>query len=433
MAHLDAPLGATLDPRPAPGASGGIGHADHTARPPRPSFRRSRSNRVIGGVAAGVAHHLGADPLAVRVVFTILALAAGFGVAVYLVLWVLAPLEPEGAAATAASSARLPRATRQQLLGLGLIAVGVVIVLSIAGAWFGDDLAWPVALAGIGFAVLWARTSADEGRLDLSNLGSPLQVLLRGQVSLPRVLIGGALIVGGLGVFLAATTSLSAAANVVLAVIVTAGGIALLGGPWIWRMANQLIDERSSRIRSEARAEMAAHLHDSVLQTLALIQRAREPREMASLARTQERELRAWLYGRSPSVRGARLRDAIDALADRVERQHQVRVEAVVVGDLPLDEDLRALVAACSEATSNAARHSGSGDVSVYVEIEPDLVSAYVRDQGSGFDPAAVPSDRRGISESIVGRMARHGGSAAISSRPSDGTEVVLRLPRSVP
>jgi signal transduction histidine kinase len=175
---------------------------------------------------------------------------------------------------------------------------------------------------------------------------------------------------------------------------------------------------------------MAAHLHDSVLQTLALIQRSPEQREMVSLARTQERELRAWLYGRAPALAGARLRDAVDAMAGRVEREQQVKVEAIVVGDAELDEHATALVAALGEATLNAARHSGATEVSVYVEVEDEAVSAYVRDHGVGFDPATVAADRRGIADSIVGRLERHGGTAIVTSRPGGGTEVAMRLPR---
>ena len=218
-----------------------------------------------------------------------------------------------------------------------------------------------------------------------------------------------------------------------LAMIVALGGAALLAGPWIWGMGRQLVEERSSRVRSEERAEMAAHLHDSVLQTLALIQRAKAQREMASLARTQERELRAWLYGRAPDLAGVRLRDAIDSMAGRIERQHQVSVEAVVVGDAEMDERLRALVNACAEAVANAARHSGTTAISVYVEVEEEAITAFVRDQGAGFDPDSVPADRRGIADSIVGRMERHGGSATVTSRPGAGTEVVLQLPRRAP
>ena len=212
--------------------------------------------------------------------------------------------------------------------------------------------------------------------------------------------------------------------------VVALGGAALLAGPWIWGMGRQLVDERSSRVRSEERAEMAAHLHDSVLQTLALIQRSKSEREMASLARTQERELRAWLYGRAPELAGVRLRDAIDSMAGRIERQHQVTVEAVVVGDAEMDERLRGMVNACAEAVANAAVHSGTTAISVYVEVEEGSVTAYVRDQGAGFDPESVPADRHGIADSIVGRMERHGGSAAVISRPGAGTEVVLKLPR---
>ena len=215
-----------------------------------------------------------------------------------------------------------------------------------------------------------------------------------------------------------------------LAFAVAVVGIGLLAGPWAWRVASQLMEERASRVRADARAEVAAHLHDSVLQTLALIQRASEPREMAVLARTQERELRAWLYGRTPDAAGMRLRDAVDEMAGRVEAQHRVRVEAVTVGDAPLDDALRALVAAAGEATANAATpfrgglrgrlRRGRGGRGVGVRPRP----------GSGFDPDAVPEDRHGIRESIVGRLARHGGTANVTSSAA-GTEVVLRLPRS--
>ena len=421
MTELDLPP-AALEPRAPSGE----------ARAPRSTLRRSRSNRIVAGVAGGVAQHLGLDPIVVRLAFLVLSLALGFGVVVYALLWVLAPAEPAGSAAPAAPR-QLRRPSTREVLGGALLIGGVFVILWVSGIRFSETVAWPVTIAAIGFAILWARGSAEEGRgrLDLASIGTPLEALLRNPVSRPRLLAGGALIVGGMVVLLAATTTLEAAANVVLAVIVTAGGLALLGGPWLWRLANDLIEERSSRIRSQARAEMAAHLHDSVLQTLALIQRAKEPREMVSLARTQERDLRAWLYGRAPSLHGVRLRDAVDALAGRLERQHQLKIEAVVVGDAELDDDLRALVSACNEAVLNAAKHAGVPDVSVYVEVEDDQVTAFIRDAGSGFDPAAVPADRRGIAESIVLRMERHGGTAEIRSRPGAGTEVVLHLPRA--
>ena len=399
----------------------------------RPRLQRSRTDRLIGGVAGGIGQHLGVSSLYVRVAFIVLTFALGFGAVCYILLWLLAPLE-QPAVAQPVATFRAPG--RRPVLGLVVLGLGLVALLWVTGWWFGGEQGWPVVLAAIGFAILWARRGDERrggSRWALSTLGTPLESVVTGQVSLPRIAIGSLLIFVGMGVFLAANTSLAAAGNMLLAMIVAIGGAALLAGPWVWSMGRQLVEERSSRIRSEARAEMAAHLHDSVLQTLALIQRASAPREMASLARTQERELRAWLYGRAPEVGGVRLRDAIDSMAGRLERQHQVRVEAVVVGDSEIDDQLRALVGATSEAVANAARHSGSTAIAVYVEVEADAVSAFVRDQGTGFDPDAVPSDRRGIADSIVGRMERRDGSAAVHSQPGAGTEVVLRVPRRAP
>ncbi|HEY8921071.1 MAG TPA: PspC domain-containing protein [Candidatus Limnocylindria bacterium] len=388
----------------------------------RPRLERSRTDRVIGGVAAGIGHHLGIEPIVVRISFVVLSLAFGFGLVVYLLAWLLAPLEPADAAFT--SRARiLIRPTLGQALGGALILGGVLLLLLVSGFWFGETLAWPVSLAAIGFAILWARSGEERGAR------WPFDAI-RGRVSPGRLAIGSLLILGAMVVFLATNTSLRALGSTLLAALVGIGGLALIGGPWAWNLGRELIEERSQRARTEARAEMAAHLHDSVLQTLALIQRSPAQREMVTLARTQERELRTWLYGRAPTLAGARLRDAIDAMAGRVERDQQVKVEAIVVGDADLDEHARALVSALGEATLNAARHSGSTEVSVYVEVEDDAISAYVRDHGTGFDPEAVAADRRGIADSIVGRMERHGGTAGVNSRPGAGTEIVMRLAR---
>ncbi len=396
-----------------------MAHSDARERAPR--LERSRSNRWIAGVAGGIGHHLGVQPNAVRVAFVVLSFAAGFGIVVYVLTWLLAPLEAEADGAQPAMR-RIALPTPRRAIGIGFVIAGLLALLWLGGLWFEGHLAWPVVLAAIGFAVLWAR---GDGRWTLASLGTPL--------SFTRFAIGALLILAGMAVFLAGRTSIESVGNVLVGMIVALGGAALLAGPWVWAMGQQLVEERSSRVRSEERAEMAAHLHDSVLQTLALIQRAKSPREMTSLARTQERELRAWLYGRAPELAGVRLRDAVDSMAGRIERQHQVSVEAVVVGDAEMDERLRGLVNACAEAVANAALHSGSTAISVYVEVETETVTAFVRDQGSGFDPAVVPADRRGIADSIVGRMERHGGTATVASQPGTGTEVVLRLPRRLP
>ena len=176
---------------------------------------------------------------------------------------------------------------------------------------------------------------------------------------------------------------------------------------------------------------MATRVHDSVLQTLALIQRnAGDARTVSSLARSQERELRNWLYGPSESESAESLATLIQRVSDDIEDLHGVAVETVEVGDCPVDERLVALVSSSREALTNAARHSGAASVSVFFEVEPDQVTVFVRDRGRGFDPDRVPADRRGIADSILWRMERHGGKAVVHSEPGHGTEVELVMPR---
>lgn len=174
---------------------------------------------------------------------------------------------------------------------------------------------------------------------------------------------------------------------------------------------------------------MAAHLHDSVLQTLALIQRTDDPKRMVTLARSQERELRSWLFDESAGNEET-LRGALQHAASRVEEAHDVPVSVVVVGDAALPSDRQgALVGAATEAMMNAAKHSGADRVSVFAEATNGSVDVFVTDQGTGFDPDTVDGDRRGVSESIKGRMVRHGGFAAVESSVGGGTEVHLTMP----
>ncbi len=262
--------------------------------------------------------------------------------------------------------------------------------------------------------------------------GGGLGSVFAGRFSTLRVLAGALLVAGGMAASLAANRSLPAVSSALLAVAVTAIGLGLLLGPWIVRLAREAAQERRQRVRSEERAEIAAHLHDSVLHTLALIQRSDAPPEVTALARRQERELRAWLGGRPTVAAEVDLRGAVDALASRIEEHHRISVDTVVVGDAPVDDRLRSLLDACQEAATNAARHSGATHVSLYVEIDEEAITAYVRDQGCGFDPDRVPKDRRGIAEFILGRMRRNGGTGTVTSAPGEGTEVLLRLPREV-
>jgi signal transduction histidine kinase len=235
----------------------------------------------------------------------------------------------------------------------------------------------------------------------------------------------------GLAGFLASRGQLGAARDGLASTLVVVIGLAVLTAPFWLRMTADLRAERRERIRSQERAEVAAHVHDSVLQTLALIQKAAEdPREVTRLARGQERELRGWLYRPAGVGTDVQLAAALEQAAAEVEEAHRTPVEVVVVGDCPADPGVGALVAAAREAMVNAAKHSGAALVQVYAEVEPGRVAVFVRDRGAGFNPSLVPADRYGLAQSVIGRMERNGGSAEVRSAPGEGTEVRLEVPR---
>jgi signal transduction histidine kinase/phage shock protein PspC (stress-responsive transcriptional regulator) len=388
-------------------------------------------DRLIAGVCSGIAESLHVDPIIVRTAFIILTIAGGFGIPLYLVLWFVMR-EPDGSRGINLNRVDLSRGDLRQLVAVCLLVAGTLLFLRSLGLWFSDALVWPLTLAGLGVALLWARTGEEE-RERLTRAanrlpGRPFESLVGGWQSALRLGLGAVLVLAGLGAFLAANDALAAARQVVVAFLVAVAGLALILAPWIRRMTKELAEERRERIRSEERAEMAAHLHDSVLQTLALIQRkADQPRELVSLARRQERELRSWLYGNANPTSGT-LASAMEAMAAEIEDVHGVEVDVVSVGDAPLSGSVDALVQAAREAVVNAAKHSGASSVSVYVEANGEHVTAFVRDRGHGFDPDGVPADRQGIASSIRDRMARHGGNATITSSSTDGTEVMLEL-----
>lgn len=382
---------------------------------------------MVAGVAGGIAERLRMDPTIIRLAFGVLAFAGGFGIILYLLGWLLGSESPPTTRAGSGSATR-------QVVSAAIVVAGILLLLREAGLWLGDAVMWSVGLAAFGSAILWTRAD-DGGRARFAKLASRLPrtpaEAMTGR-SRGRLVAGALLVVAGMVTFLAANTSFDALRNVTFAVVVTATGAVLILGPWMYELIRQLRTERRERIRSEERAEVAAHLHDSVLQTLAMIQRAPSAQEMATLARGQERELRSWLYGRSRTASNGSdmLSAAVDGMATRIERMHRVAVETVVVGDAPMDDALRAMVDAAGEATTNAAKHSGVMKVSVYVEVGADAISVYVRDEGAGFDAQSLPPGRHGISESIVGRMERNGGVANVKSRPAEGTEVHLAMPR---
>lgn len=390
---------------------------------------RSPEGRIFYGVAKGIADYLAIDPTLVRTSFGLLSLAGGLGVVLYLGLALALPERPSGIAPPTAR-----RRGMRTLASVILITTGLMIAARQAGFWFGDALVGPISIATLGAIVLWVRN--DPARLGQDATTNPFETLLQGRVSLSRIASGALLIVVAAVTFLAANSNpygsgLDLIRLLLLPVLATACGLLLIFGPWLYRLALQLTFERRERIRSEERSTLAAHLHDSVLQTLALIQRADDPHRMAHLARTQERELRAWLFGKTGSLVDESLSGALEALAGRCESRYTASVDVVVVGDVVLDDRLEALVGACGEALTNAAVHSDSPAISVYAEAETDAITIYVRDEGRGFAFASVPADRRGIRESIEGRMRRAGGSAVVQSTPGEGTEVILTMPRS--
>jgi signal transduction histidine kinase len=356
-----------------------------------PRLRRAEREGALAGVCAGIAKSVRVDATLVRLTFALLAFAGGAGIAAYGGAWLA--LAPEDGP---------PPSPRRRLLGF--VALAIAGAIALRGFGFSDSLIWPAALCGAGILLARGRT--------------------------------GALFVAGLslvavGVILFVDQNATAhGRDAAFQSSAVAIALLLILGPWAWRLAAERDAERTGRIRSQERAEMAARVHDSVLQTLALVQReAGNPRRVAALARRQERELRSWLYPDAGAAAGGGLASAMDAAAAEVEELHGVPVELVRTGDVPLDDRVDALVLAAREAMSNAARHSGADQVSAFVDVGEDEIAIFVRDRGCGFDPDAIPADSHGIAESIRARMTRAGGTATLTSSP-DGTEVELRLGR---
>jgi len=413
-----------------------------TATRQAPVLRRDTDHRVIAGVCSGLARHLGVDPLIVRVAFVAAATAGGVGVAVYALAWVFVPA---GDAPAPAGRLRTGRGTVEIAVGVALLVLSVLLTFRAFGLLFSDVIVWPLMLVAAGAALLWRQTfgggwSGSAARPDAppaapSHPLSPLPADVAPRTPADRAALisraglGAALVIAAGLVFLSASGALSAARDVVLSVLVVAVVLGVIFAPVVMRLVRSLTEERAERIRSQERAEMAAHLHDSVLQTLALVQqRADDPRAVTALARRQERELRSWLT-RRVDAGPLRLARALEVAASEVERDHGVVVDVVAVGDADLDARGEALVAAAREAMVNAAKFGAGSQVDVYAEASDDELQVYVRDRGPGFDAGALPADRRGVRDSIVGRMGRHGGRAEIHSAPGAGTEVELTMP----
>lgn len=404
--------GATIDTVTTDGATTAEVQPAAPAPAPRPPLVRPRTGRMLAGVSAGTAAHLRTDPLVVRVAMVALAVT-GLGVVVYGLLWLFMPLSDTDEAPAAPVA---PQPSRRQTIGLVLLGIGALVLVTDVGSWGEGDVTVPLLLVGAGLATIWRQLDTDR-------------TLKRPGV---RWLLAGGVALGTIGVvlLLATTGQLANARNGFAATLVILVGIVLATAP-IWRrLLTSREAERTARIRSEERAAVAAHLHDSVLQTLALIQRhAGDQQAVARLARSQERELRTWLYEPEKASQGT-WAGLVSAMVAEVEADHALTVDPVVVGDAEVDDALAALGAATREALVNAAKHSGAPSADLYTEVTAHQVSVYVRDRGKGFDPATVPADRRGLRDSVVGRLTRVGGTAAVRSAPGEGTEVELLLPR---
>ncbi len=394
---------------------------------------------MVAGVAAGLAEHLGLPVRAIRIAFVVASVATGGGgVVAYVLLWALTPQENADPAAPrrpgrVAREPAPPRETRpgwavsrermQAVVGgTVLLVAGVVLLLSRAGLDVHPEIWVPLLVLLIGAVIALRQLDISERARWFAPAGGSQRM------GLLRLGAGVVLAVVGILLLVARGTRTSDLLPIVVASLAVLLGVGLVLAPWGLRLWRDLERERALRAREVERAEIAAHLHDSVLQTLALIQRRPgDAAEVARLARAQERELRDWLYDATPAGADT-LQAAVREVAAEVEDGHGVPVDLVVVGDRPIDEASRALVQALREALLNAVRH-GRPPVSAYVESGPEGVSAYVRDRGEGFRPEDVPPDRLGVRESIIGRMHRHGGRAEVRRPEVGGTEVRLELP----
>lgn len=413
-------------------------------RPPRKLYR-SGDGRWLGGVARGLAGHLGLPVIWVRVAFVGLFTADGLGALVYAAFWFFVPLgvggvdaeRPSALATEMASDGRRRLVARKPDRGqiVALLAMVVVALIFVGNVDLGNGTKaylLPSVLVAAGVALVWRQ--ADNARrarwVEVGRRRRPL-ALARSAAGVLLVTAGAS----GIFVLQGSAAHLGSVLQAALAVLV---GIALLAGPYLVRMTQDLSEERLMRIRAQERAEVAAHVHDSVLHTLTLIQRnAENAGEVRRLARAQERDLRAWLYkpegtGKDEDDKPETVAEAVRRNAAEVEDKHGVPIEVVVVGDCPLDDRVGAQMQAAREAMVNAAKYGGEGGaVQVFAEVEGRTVFVSIRDRGPGFDLDAIPADRMGVRESIIGRMERNGGTARLRAVPGGGTEVELEMERA--
>ncbi|HET9873402.1 MAG TPA: PspC domain-containing protein [Propionibacteriaceae bacterium] len=429
-----APPGAAPDPPVAP--------VDIAAEPVRPRATRVADGAILGGVCTGLARHLGWPVTLIRVGFVALVVLQFIGVIAYGAFWLLLPPEPTTKApglesASRAGLRRPPKSASRVdwgvLAALLALGSGLLWIVQISGWGISQRLFWPIAFACVGAALVWRQADTVRQQEWKAEAGGRVWlapfVARGGWPAIIRVIVGLGLLGAAFGLVMAQQGSFQLLPEVLAMTVLAVAGLAIVAAPWLHRTRAALAVARAEKVRADARADMAAHLHDSVLQTLALIQRQSEdPKAVQQLARRQERQLRSWLYGDQLSA--LTLKAALAAAAAEVEDEQGVPVELVVVGDCQTSDPVQAMVRAAREAMVNAAKHSTADKVDVFAEVDEKTVEVFIRDRGTGFDVSAIADDRMGVRGSIMDRMNRHGGTAQIRSTPGAGTEVRLEIPR---
>ncbi|TCJ76696.1 UNVERIFIED_ORG: phage shock protein C (PspC) family protein [Dietzia maris] len=381
-----------------------------------PRLTRGSDGSVVAGVCVGLADHLGVRVVHVRLVMVLLATLSGAGVALYSALWALTPAGParEGAVP-------VDERERRRGMALAVVAVAGAVLSFMVTTATGLSVIVPVLVVALGAGLVWQQYDGG-GR-----------VAPRSVFDWARVTAGATLVVVGLAVVVLGQVEFAALRSSLLAVVATLVGVGLLSVPVGLRLWRSLEEERAARIRESERSDIASHLHDSVLQTLALIQkRSDDPGQVARLARRQERELRQWLFGAGSrmSSGAATFAGAVEVMVGDVEDVYGLRVDQVVVGgDGPVGDAGEAVLGAVREALVNVAKHAGVDTADVFVENDGRTLSAFVRDRGRGFDPDAVGGDRHGLAQSIRHRVESRGGTVRVRSTLGRGTEIGIEMP----
>ena len=381
-----------------------------------PRLTRVSEGSVVAGVCAGLADHLGVRVTHVRLAMVLVATLSGAGVAVYAALWALTPTGPPRQ-----GPGRVDERERRRGMALAVVAVAGAVLSFMLTTATGLSVVVPVLVVALGAGLVWQQY--DRGG----------RVAPRSVFDWARVTAGATLVVVGLAVVVLGQVEFAALRSSLLAVVATLVGVGLLSVPVGLRLWRSLEEERAARIREAERSDIASHLHDSVLQTLALIQkRSDDPGQVARLARRQERELRQWLFGAGSrmSSGASTVAGAVEVMVGDVEDVYGLRVDQVVVGgDGPVGEAEEAVLGAVREALVNVAKHAGVDTADVFVENDGTVLSAFVRDRGTGFDPEAVDGDRHGLAKSIRHRVESRGGTVRVRSTLGRGTEIGIEMP----